>query len=300
MYYIINNPRSGNGQGNIICQNIQEAMRQHDLDFKVLESTCSGEAAALATAACLCPNCQAILAIGGDGTFNEVLNGHDLSLPLALIPAGTGNDLARVVPLTNDPETICQLLLNNQTRSIDFLQVNEKRCINAFGTGIDVAILRNENRLRRFFKRTSYLLGLIKTIMPIHFYSAHLEINAPAEQETSADPIIFDGEITEIVAANGRYLGNGFLLAPDATWDDGLIDVVILTRVPRRQIPSLLLSFLKGQISDCPYYSVYHCKSLICSVDNYPYYQIDGEIFADLPAKISMHSGELQLFLPDN
>ena len=90
-------------------------------------------------------------------------------------------------------------------------------------------------------------------------------------------------------------------MVPSAQVNDGIMNVLIVKKLPLYSIPKLLLSFLNGKIEEqTKYVTVYKCKKLHCSVDNWNNIEVDGEVHSLLPADIEIHSGELRVFGEEN
>ena len=158
-----------------------------------------------------------IVAMGGDGTLNEVLNGIDdpAKVRLGIVPCGSGNDFASVAGIPGTPEGALDLILHGEAKPTDYMECGGVRGINAIGAGIDVDILRRYNRMKLLKGSPAYLLSLIINLIsykPKHF----AERIDGTERRHSA---------FIACAGNGQRFGGGIPICPEAVIDDGLLDI---------------------------------------------------------------------------
>ena len=168
MYYIIANLLSGKGAGKKCLETAEKFLTQNNLPFKTEIIDGHGSGRALAQKACQeakaallekgsdGPESHTVIAIGGDGTFHEVLNGMDFTAArLGLVPAGRGNDYAVGAKISFDPKEAMQAIVHGKPASRDYIQVGDRRCLNVCGTGLDVEVLKlteeNKNTYIFFF-----------------------------------------------------------------------------------------------------------------------------------------------------
>ena len=218
-----------------------------------------------------------ILAMGGDGTTNEVLNGlmaSHLGDPvgtLGVLPVGSGNDFCIAIDWPTDLETACQRLAIGKRRLIDVGKLNDRYFGNAVGIGFD-AIANIEAAKIRFLRGTPlYLLAVLKTLL-LHYQSPLTRITRDGHVETQ--PVLMAS------VANGPRYGGGFWVAPDAKPDDGLFELLIADHVNRLQILALLPHFLKGTHVDKKPIRMLQARHVILECDSVLYAHIDGEIFS--------------------
>ena len=158
-----------------------------------------------------------IVAMGGDGTVNEVVNGMlEEGAVLAVIPAGSGNDFARMLGIPADPLDAIDLLTGGLEFTMDLGRVADDRCfVNGVGIGIDAQVARDVLQMERLKGAAAYLSAAVKEVFRFKAFPATIE---------SADWRL-DVPCLSIGVANGKYAGGGFKLAPEADVVDGLIDV---------------------------------------------------------------------------
>lgn len=289
MIYFIVNPLAGGGKGAEARKILDEALSAYEGKYEIYETEYPKHAIELAKELSQKDDCEGLVALGGDGTFSEVLNGLDTSKPLGLIPCGTGNDFAEGAEISHDIKKGVEAVFGGKTAPIDYIKVGDKRCLNITGTGFDVDILAREAKYRKKWKsKLTYYAALFVSILSIKFRKVHLVID---------DKIKIDTDMLIMVAANGKFFGGGMPMVPSAITNDGFMDVLLVRKVSWYVIPKLLLSFLNGKIEQqTKHIEMYHCKKVECSVDDSNNIEMDGEVSSSLPATIEICAGELRLF----
>lgn len=166
-----------------------------------------------------------IVAMGGDGTINEVVNGLlGSEATLAVIPAGKGNDFVRMLGIPSNPVEAVETLLDGVPRTIDLGQIDEGRCfINGLGIGLDAQVARDVLKMERLRGAGAYLTAAVKQVF--QFPAFPVTLTMPNEA--------LDITCLSLSIANGIYAGGGFRLAPNANVNDGLIDISALGDYPK-------------------------------------------------------------------
>jgi len=181
-----------------------------------------GDAEALAAE--LAPEVDVLLVFGGDGTVHEVANGLPLGGdgPLvALLPAGTGNDLARAIGMPPDPVAAATELAGARARprSLDLLDCGSRRAANGINAGFAAAATDVlSRRVKKVLGPAAYLVGGIRAGIDPPTWPARVE----------ADGRVVEGEALAVVVGNGGSFGGGRWLLPDADVGDGLLDVLVV------------------------------------------------------------------------
>lgn len=155
--------------------------------------------------------------VGGDGTINITLQAlPHFDTPLHIIPAGTGNDLVKMLYANQSLQRILQIPFNNQQEfsSIDVWTCNQKRFINGFGAGFDGAIAQ-KTQLKKilFSSQAKYWIEIIKHLFIYRSFQA--KINGENKQ------------VFMLSAANGKVYGGGFKVAPNANISDGKLEIIL-------------------------------------------------------------------------
>jgi diacylglycerol kinase (ATP) len=248
-YKVIANPTAGRGAGERAIPQIERLLTQYSLDFDIVCTKCPWHAAELAREAVIAEY-DVIVAVGGDGTANEVINGlmeakqagrH--SSAMGVLSVGRGNDFAHAVGVPCDLELACQALAEDHRRMIDVGRVagglypQGRYFGNCVGVGFDAIGTIEAAKLPRLGGFLSYFIAVLKTIFL--YYKAPLT-TIEYDGQTLTQPSLL------ISIMNGRRLGGGFMMAPDAEPDDGLFDLCIAGQVSRARMFSLIPHFLRG------------------------------------------------------
>ena len=289
MIYVIANRLSGGGKGAACLKKAEEILSARGAKFKTLITEHAGHGAVLAKQACADICCRRIIAIGGDGTFSEILNGMDLSVPIAFVPAGTGNDFVKGAGLESNTEKAVHAALDGHVTLYDILSVNGKRCLNIAGTGFDVDVLLHEAKIRKVLPgKLSYTVALLRALAKLRFTDVKLTIDNDKHMVLS---------VFLLAAANGKYYGGGLPICLDASCNDGYIDLVIIKKLPRSAIPHILYKFFKGELKQVTeHVEIHRCKSLTFDTASSLPVNMDGELIDGLlPARIAVQEKRLQV-----
>ena len=214
---------------------------------------------------------QRIVAMGGDGTVNEVANGLlGRDAVLSVIPAGTGNDFVRMLGIPADPFDALDLLSSGGERTMDLGRVNDERCfVNGMGIGIDAQVARDVLQMQRLRGGAAYVTAAVKEVFRFDAFPVTIE---------STDWRI-DLTSLSIGVSNGRFAGGGFKLAPEASVEDGMIDISViedysiverLVRLPQVRAGKHL-KWRKVHYRQVPEATISSSKKLIAHMDGEPY-----------------------------
>ena len=265
MDFIVN-ARSGHGLGSKNLKKITTYCDKNNIKYNVHITSAPGHATKIASDL-VESGSKTIVAVGGDGTFNEVLNGITSfeNTSLGFIPSGRGNDFARGMNLPKDPINALKIILRNETDYLDYIQIGEKRCLNIAGTGLDIDVLK---RVAGRPGKITYLSSLLYCVN--HF-------------EPYAIDITLDGETKHyksVIAGicNGNQFGGGLKLSPLSKQNDGLLDLVIINMPPNGNIWPALIKFLQGKHIDLPITTHIKCEQVVITPTDGRPVQMDGEI----------------------
>ena len=248
-YKIIVNPVAGRGTGEQAISQIEQVLKGYGLDFDLVRTERPWHAADLAQEA-VAVGYDSVVAVGGDGTANEVLNGLMRAkhagvgtCVLGMLCVGRGNDFAYGVGIPTDLEAGCQALAQGHRRTIDVGRVvgglyPEGRYFgNGIGIGFDAVVGFEAVKMTWLHGFPSYLVAVLKTVFL--YYKAPLT-TIEYEGQTITQPSLM------ISVMNGRRMGGGFMMAPEGQPDDGLFDLCIAHQVSRARIFGLIPHFLRG------------------------------------------------------
>lgn len=212
-----------------------------------------------------------IVAMGGDGTVNEVTNGLlGRDAVLGVIPAGTGNDFIRMLGIPAEPLDALDVLIDGEERTMDIGRVADDRCfVNGMGIGIDAQVARDVLKMERLRGAAAYLSAVLKEIVRFKPFPVTIE---------SGDWRL-DVTCLSLGVANGKYAGGGFKLAPKADVFDGMIDVSAiedyskperLVRLPRVRAGKHI-RWRKVHYCQLPDVTIASPSRLIAHLDGEPY-----------------------------
>ncbi len=258
------------GNTHLIISRTLELLARRGVSYNLEFTTGPKEAGRIARAACR--NHDVIVAIGGDGTVNEVVQGMVFSdTPLGIIPGGTGNDFVRSLQIPNRLEQAVDIILAGQTRRIDVGKINGTYFANNIGFGFDAAVnITASTMSSRSGGLSLYLRALIRTLGKYQPVQLTITMNDRSVEQ----------EIFLLSIGNGTTCGGGFRLTPQAKLDDQLLDVTLLKPLP---LASLLWHFPKvflGTIGRVSYASQERTTELtVMSSAPLPIH-VDGEIFS--------------------
>ncbi len=296
MITLIVNPAAGNGRSKKIALWVEKALEQKKISYRRWETTAPGDATQLARQAAEEHRSQPdpsdlLLVIGGDGTFLESVQGMmDSELPIAEIPAGTGNDFLKTLQVPRKPLPALEHILVAKPRKIDLGTVNEDLFANECGAGFDVTVLDHAESAKRYARGLApYLWGVIKAIFTHR--SRTMEIIADGET-------LFQGDCLVFSVANGGFIGGGIPISPQATVTDGFFDLIVIKNCSRLRMVSYLPGLLVGKILTFKH-TVIHKKVKEVSVyspDGQPLrVNVDGEISNRAQCHFKILPGQLHI-----
>ncbi|MFL7838838.1 MAG: diacylglycerol/lipid kinase family protein [Candidatus Promineifilaceae bacterium] len=276
---IILNPNADLGHGADFLEIIKEIIRPLP-EVEIVPTDRSGHARELAKQA-VADGYDIVVAAGGDGTINEVVNGIMLSnkqgIKLGIIPVGSGNDFAHSMGVSKDVSTAVGDILNGQTRLVDVGLVEDDKdrrryFVNNLGVGFDAnVIIRSQDItwLRGFPK---YMAAVLTTLAQ-DYLPYHLQVRFDEDEVVSQETLF-------LYMGVGTRGGGGFLLTPDALHDDDLIDSCTVPMLGRMRLISLISSAIKGTHVNTPYPQMRQNKQIIIHSEEAMPIQIEGEIYA--------------------
>jgi len=276
---VILNPRSGQGRAREQTGMI-DTLGQRYGDLDIVPTQRPGHAVELAAAAAS-EGYDLVAAAGGDGTVHEVIcglmgDGDRATLPLGIIPIGSGNDLAYGLGIREKPEEAVQRVFTGTRRAIDLGRVVDDRgratvFHNNLGIGFDAIVVMRTETISRIQGFLMYLTAVLQTIA---FY-----------YETPYMEMTFDGQPVNqralfLYAGVGPRGGGGFLMTPDARWDDDRIDTCLCNPVGRLTMLAMLTRVMKGTHVTSPHVTMRRSHTITArSSSPMPIY-VDGEMFA--------------------
>lgn len=236
--------------------------------------------------------CNLIVAAGGDGTLNEIVNAlgeKHSAVRVGLIPLGTGNDFARTLGLPTDVDEAIDLVRAGRMRKIDLVRVTSDQVryfVNVSAGGFSGLV---DEKLTPKMKKTwgplAYLRGAAAALPELRAYRTTLSLDNTESLKLS---------LYNVVIANGRYVAGGRLIAPEASIDDGLLDIVL---IQERSAPELAL--LAAQVALGNHLSsdaIVFRRAAKVTVNSRPgmWFNVDGELVGNQPAVFEVIPRALQ------
>ncbi len=238
--------------------------------------------------------CDVLVAAGGDGTVNEVINGM-MARPdrpmLAVIPLGTANVLACEIGLDpQDPEQIAETIATAGSRTVHLGVANGRHFLLMAGAGLDAHVVEGVNTHGALKRRTGKFAYVVEGLRQALGY------DFPA-LKIRADGQVYEGRMA--VACKGRHYGGPFVAAPEAKLERPSLEVCIL---PNKGVAGMLrygLALPLGKLADLPEVRVVSAQSITILGPRGAPVQADGDIVARLPAEITVAAETLDLLVPN-
>jgi diacylglycerol kinase (ATP) len=233
---------------------------------------------------------DAVVAVGGDGTINEVVNGLAVDVPLGIIPLGTANVLARELGIpVNDLPAACQLLRTVHPRPIDLGLANGRRFTLMAGIGFDGAVVQEVLQpVKERIGAPAYVLAALGTLA--RYGATGLTVETERERfETSA---------FMLVAANAATYAYGIEVAPFASLDDGWLDLCVFEQKNKAEFLRQSLAVLARRHEQHPDVRYVRARRVRVTADQPLAIQLDGDLHGRTPAEIELLPAALRVFRP--
>jgi len=292
--FVVVNPAAGGGRTRRLWPGIERGLRRSGLEIEWAETAGAGSATALARRAAA-DGWPLVVAVGGDGTVNEVVDGlaDPAGRPLVAfgaIQTGRGRDAARNLGIPADRDAAIERLARGGDALVD-LGVAEwrgaaPRCfVNSAGAGFDASVVRRAERIRGP-GTLPYVAGILLALRRHAPASAAIHIDGhPA----------WTGFLTAAVVANGPFYGGGMKIAPDAAADDGLLDLVILGALGRAELLAWLPAVYRGAHLANAKVTTRRGREIAIETDPPVPVHLDGEAVATTPIRIGIRPAALRV-----
>jgi YegS/Rv2252/BmrU family lipid kinase len=263
----------------------------------VRQMRAAGDGAHLACDA-IAQGCDTLIAVGGDGTINDIVQGIrstavSVQPRLGLLPMGTANVLARVLGLPrHDPQTAAQVIRNGKEQQIDLGCMGERSFALVAGIGFDGAVTQAVNmRLKRRIGEWAYIVAATQVALSYPRRTVRLTLDEGA-------PRTFDAYLI-LIANGGRYAGR-FQLGPAVSLSDGLLDVFVCLR--RRPfmggVASDALALTRNRLAQAPGVRHFRARTIVLDADHPLPIELDGDSAGATPARIEVVPQALRVLVP--
>lgn len=278
------NPVAGSGAGARVARGLAAELAGAGFVTDIVLTPAPLEAARLASAA-VEDGYERVIAVGGDGTANEVANGLIGSdVALGLYPIGSGNDFARALGYPRKRRDLAAFLARATPRRIDVGEVNGRIFLNAAGVGIDGHVAERILASARVVGPTlGYFVGALVSIATYRPRPMRLDIDGTTRE----------GRHLLAVAANGTHFGGGMRVAPAAKLDDGQLDIVIGGDLGRWASVVALAKLYRGTHVNGRSILGFRARSLVVQLDGAQPMEVDGEASRGDGLRIRVRPGAL-------
>jgi diacylglycerol kinase (ATP) len=238
---------------------------------------------------------QVIVAAGGDGTINEVLNGIHArgdNCALGVVPLGTANVLARELGIdARSTEAIVDAVMANAPRRISLGHANGRGFSMMAGVGFDAHVVANvDTRVKRIIGKFAYVVGSLAELVRYRARTYQVEIDGRSETASS------------IVVANGHFYGGPYVIAPAAALEDHWFQVCLFRRTGRWNALRYMWGLVSGRLPRFPDFDIIPARELRVSAGEFcaalEPVQGDGDIIAALPVELSVRENGLPVMRP--
>ena len=273
---------------------IEAAFAPRGLSYELLVSGAPGECRTLARQAAQSGEEVRLYACGGDGTLNEVVNGvvGYGNAAVTHFPGGSGNDTIKIF---DDPAafTSIERLLDAEEARFDLIRCNDSYALNVLSIGFDARVGTDIARFKRLPLVTgkgAYILSIFSNML--HGLTADYTVTLDSGE-------VFSGRKTMICVCNGRFYGGGFNPVPEADPTDGLLDVLLVKKVSRLQVSSIIGKYKNGRYKDCPdVIRHFRTDSVKILCDKPTAINLDGELRTSDVVNISVAKEKVRFFYP--
>ena len=280
MWIILFNPTSGGGKGKRYALEVERYLHERNIPFMVVsgsdyqdaknhyEHTLKKHQGAI----------SGVIVVGGDGMVHLAIQTlATTSIPLALIPAGTGNDFARALSLDlKRPLKILERALITKPIAVDLGKVNDRYFADILSTGFDSVVNERANTLTFVKGRMKYNIAIALVLSTFR----------PKNYSFRIDAVDFTSRAMLIAVSNGSSYGGGMKVTPDAQIDDGLFDIMILGPVSKMEFLKVFPKVFSGAHITHPAVKILRGRRVEISADAVAY--ADGERIGPLPIVASV------------
>ncbi len=271
---VIVNPAAGRGRGIGRIREFRTLLDRALPNLRYEETTAPGQEGARIDAA-LAAGCDAVIAVGGDGTWgaaaDHLLQTGRADIPLALLPAGTGCDFGKSLGITFDRrEEVIAAIAEGQTRRVDVGRVEGRYFLNVVGLGFDIAVIHDAQTLRWLKGDLLYQFCALRQLF--RYRGLPFAVGQGAGQ-TERRPHLM------LVVANGQYFGGSFHIAPEGCLDDGRLDAVSILDAGPWGRARLFQKVGRGRHLGDSRVRVLSASRLEVEFEGPIEYEVDGEVF---------------------
>jgi diacylglycerol kinase (ATP) len=287
-YTFIINPMAGKGRGRKLLGHLQKSIRQEFPGSEILLTEKKMHAFKLASERKNNPD-TVIVAVGGDGTVNEVGNGIiGGSSLMSVVPIGSGNDFVKMFSIPTSPEKALAMIKKGKPRlcdagrvvisTNDTVGITERYFLNGIGIGFDAAVANQTTRYKYLKGFPLYIVSVARTLMSFSTPNMLMSVNG----------LSVNGQHFLIAVGNGKCAGGGFYLTPEAEINDGLLDICLVDNLSIPRVLKIFPSVLSGKHKKHKEVHFYKSEELVVTSQQPIMVHADGEVLATQAREIHM------------
>jgi len=287
---LIYNPSSGREEMRKRLPDILQKLDRGGIEVSCYATSGEGDAT-LAASEAVERGYDMIIAAGGDGTLYEVINGiahKEHRPPLGILPVGTTNDFARAMGIPKNWEYACDLIISQYTKAIDVGMANDRYFINIAGGGSLTELTYDvPSKLKTMVGQLAYYMKGMEKMTRLR----------PTELKIEAEGVgSFHDEFMMFLICNSNSVGGFERLAPDSLLDDGLLDVLLISKCNLAEFIRLVTLALRGEHLNDPHVIHFRTRQMKVTTPDYVQINLDGEYGGLLPCTFSVLPSHLQIF----
>lgn len=287
------NPVAGKGKTIEILPVINKILKPHEstIHFEVQISKNKGDISELVKRYYSAGYLE-FVAVGGDGSLSELINGFEFPLKtmptIGILPLGTGNDFVKNLNEKNDVDEMLKTIINNDKMCIDIGRVNNFNFINVCSFGIDGPIIRDTDKMKKVFPgQSAYLISTLKAGLTFK----------PNQVKVTADGQEYKGHMILIAVGNGKYIGGGMNICPEAKLTDGLFELCMVSDVSKLKFMKEISKVYSGRLSELKEVTYVKAKHVKIEVTGKQYLiNVDGNLLGSTPANLDMIEHAINIF----
>ncbi len=284
------NPAAGGGHAGRVWPDLSAWLDYSGQPYLAYFTDAQGDATSLAAKA-VSEGAELVVAVGGDGTVSEVVNGIDIDKTVfGIIPLGTGNGFRRSCGIPGHWEQALSKLSQWSPRKIDLGIVNNRFFLNVVGIGFDAAVAEIASEKYGNIKGyAAYVAAFFEELTKFDHFNISVK---------GSDLNLKEMKTLLAVVANGKNYGGQFSIAPQASIDDGNLDLIVVRKGNRSETTLLAAKVLAGKHLGGKAIITARRKYFYIDTDHDVPVHIDGEITGSLPVEISVRPAALKILAP--